>query len=270
MNLARPIPEQVDRVWQTLRVEVEQQLDVEPILATFMQPTVLQHDSFGNALAALLAQKLTCPTLTEPNLRKIINHAYNNEPALLQVAIDDLLAFYTRDPACDRYSLPFLYYKGYQGLQMHRIGHWLWSNARRELALYLQSRISEVFAMDIHPAARIGNGLMIDHATSIVIGETAVVGDNVSMLHAVTLGGTGKASGDRHPKVDAGVLIGAGAKILGNVHIGEGAKIGAGSVVLNDVPAHCTVAGVPAKPIGACISAQPALEMDHTLEPDSS
>jgi len=171
-----------------------------------------------------------------------------------------------RDPACDRYSLPFLYYKGYQGLQMHRIGHYLWRRRRRELARYLQSRISEVFAIDIHPAARIGVGILIDHATSLVIGETAVVGDNVSMLHEVTLGGTGKDSGDRHPKVGNGVLIGAGAKILGNVRIGAGAKVGAGSVVLDHVPAHCTVAGVPARPVGPCNSEQPALKMDHTLE----
>ena len=259
---------QVDVVWRALRAEVEGQLASEPLLATFMEPTVLRHRSFGRALAALLAQKLACPTLTEAGLREIINHAHDGDPSLLRHGIADLLAFCDRDPACDRYSLPFLYYKGYQGLQLHRIGHWLWRHNRRELALYLQSRSSEVFAMDVHPAARIGRGILIDHATSLVIGETAVVGDNVSMLHEVTLGGTGKDSGDRHPKVGPGVLIGAGAKILGNVRIGKGAKIGAGSVVLNDVPAHSTVAGVPAKPVGACSSDQPALEMDHTLEMD--
>ena len=265
MNLAHPVPEQVDLVWRTLRAEVERQLVAEPLLSPFMQPTVLQHHSFGCALAALLAQKVACPTLTETSLQQIINHAYGDQPSLLQDAIQDLLAFCDRDPACSRYSLPFLYYKGYQGLQMYRIGHWLWQHQRLELALYLQSRVSEVFAMDIHPAAHVGNSILIDHATSIVIGETAVVGDNVSMLHEVTLGGTGKDSGDRHPKVGSGVLIGAGAKILGNVNIGEGSKIGAGSVVLNDVPAHSTVAGVPAKPVGDCSSDQPALEMDHTL-----
>ena len=265
MNLAHPAPSRTDLVWHALRDEVARQLEAEPILAAFMRPTVLRHRSFGNALAALLAQKLACPTLTESSLRKIIRRSYADDAALLSAAIDDLLAFCERDPACDRYSLPFLYYKGYQGLQMHRVGHWLWRRQRRELALYMQSRISEVFALDIHPAARIGTGILIDHATSLVIGETAVVGDNVSMLHEVTLGGTGKDSGDRHPKVGGGVLIGAGAKILGNVRIGEGAKIGAGSVVLDDVPAHYTVAGVPAKPVGACSTEQPALEMDHTL-----
>lgn len=266
MNPARPWPDRVNLVWHTLRAEVERQLEAEPLLTTFMEPTVLRHPSFGRALAALLAQKLACPTLTEAGLREIINQAHAGDPSLLHDAIEDLLAFCDRDPACDRCSLPFLHYKGYQGLQMHRIGHWLWLRHRRELALYMQSRSSEVFAMDIHPAARIGNGILIDHATSLVIGETAVVGDNVSMLHEVTLGGTGKGSGDRHPKVASGVLIGAGAKILGNVRIGEGAKIGAGSVVLSDVAAHSTVAGVPAKPVGACSSDQPALEMDHTLE----
>ena len=268
MNLPHDITDQTNQmnlVWRTLRDEVTQQLKREPLLATFLQPTVLQHSCFGDALAALLAQKLACPTLREKCLSEIINQAYADDATLLTNAIADLLAFCARDPACDRYSLPFLYYKGYQGLQMHRIGHWLWKNQRRELARYLQSRVSEVFAMDIHPAARIGGGILIDHATSIIIGETAIVGDNVSMLHEVTLGGTGKDGGDRHPKIGGGVLIGAGAKILGNVRVGDGAKIGAGSVVLDDVAAHHTVAGVPAKPVGMCITQQPALEMDHTL-----
>jgi len=268
MNLPCPAsaPAGIALVWRTLRAEVERQLEAEPMLAAFMRPTVLRHGAFGDALAALLAQKLACPTLTEAALGQIIRQAHADEPALPGAAVDDLLAFCERDPACDRYSLPFLYYKGYQGLQMHRISHYLWRRQRRELAGYLQSRISEVFAIDIHPAARIGVGILIDHATSLVIGETAVVGDNVSMLHEVTLGGTGKDSGDRHPKVGNGVLIGAGAKILGNVRIGAGAKVGAGSVVLDHVPAHCTVAGVPARPVGPCNSEQPALEMDHTLE----
>ncbi len=269
MNLAHPAPEQSTLVWQTLRAEVEAQIAAEPLLTAFLQPAVLRHPTFGAALAALLAQKLACPTLTESNLRELINQAHADHPQLLDAAMEDLLAFLDRDPACDRYSLPFLYYKGYQGLQMHRVVHWLWRRQRRELARYLHSRSNEVFAMDIHPAARIGSGILIDHGTSLVIGETAVVGDNVSMLHEVTLGGTGKDCGDRHPKVGAGVLIGAGAKILGNVRIGEGAKIGAGSVVLDDVPARCTVAGVPARAVGECGCEQPALEMDHTLEMNS-
>jgi len=255
----------VDGVWLSLRREVERQLVDEPVLGEFMRPLVIEQDSFEMALAALLAQKLECPALTQSSLRLLCQDAYQNDPGLSDCARRDLVAICDRDPACDQYLVPFLYYKGFQGLQMYRIGNWLWNNGRRHLARYLQSRVSETFAMDIHPAARIGSGILIDHASSLVIGETAVVGDNVSMLHEVTLGGTGKDTGDRHPKVASGVLIGAGAKILGNVQVGEGAKIGAGSVVLEDVPAHCTVAGVPAKPVGDCACAQPALEMDHAL-----
>jgi serine O-acetyltransferase len=167
-------------------------------------------------------------------------------------------------------ALPFLYFKGFQALQSYRASHWLWNQDRKPLALYLQSRISEAFDVDIHPAARIGKGILIDHGTGVVIGETAVVGDNVSMLHEVTLGGTGKESGDRHPKVGHGVLIGAGAKILGNIRIGDGSKIAAGSIVLDEVPAHTTVAGIPAKPVGRPKSVEPALLMDQSVEHDYS
>lgn len=177
----------------------------------------------------------------------------------------DIRAITERDPAATRFSEPLLYFKGFHALQTHRVAHWLWSEGRRELALFLQSRASEVFGVDIHPAARIGKGILVDHATGVVVGETAVVEDNVSILHEVTLGGTGKDCGDRHPKVRHGVLIGAGAKILGNVEVGEGAKIGAGSVVLEDVPAHATVAGVPAKVVGIAEGDEPARTMDHRL-----
>ncbi|MGI9316416.1 MAG: serine O-acetyltransferase [bacterium] len=254
-----------DAVWGTLRSEVELQLTRDPILGEFVHPIVLEHDNFDSALSALLAQKLECPTLSQSTLFKLCLDAYKDDTEITHSARLDLLAFCDRDPACSQYSIPFLYYKGYQGLQMYRVAHWLWQHQRQDLARYIQSRTSEIFAVDIHPAAQVGRGILIDHATSIVIGETAVVGDNVSMLHEVTLGGTGKQAGDRHPKVASGVLIGAGAKILGNVRVGKGAKIGAGSVVLDDVDAHCTVAGVPARPVGSCGSDQPALEMDHTL-----
>lgn len=254
-----------DTIWSTLLSEVEQQLTRDPILGEFVQPIVLQHDNFESALSALLAQKLECPTLSQSTLFGLCLNAFTNDPDITESAKQDLLAFCDRDPACSQYSIPFLFYKGYQGLQMYRVAHWLWQHQRQDLARYLQSRTSEIFGIDIHPAAQVGRGILIDHATSIVIGETAVVGDNVSMLHEVTLGGTGKEAGDRHPKVSSGVLIGAGAKILGNVKVGEGAKIGAGSVVLDDVDPHCTVAGVPARQVGSCASDQPALEMDHTL-----
>ena len=252
-------------VWPTLKDEIEQTLADEPTLEPFIRPIILQQTDFGGALAALLAQKLACPALPTDSLRQLILEACVADAGILDAAERDLLAFYQRDPACDCIAVPFLYYKGFQGLQMYRIGHWLWRQRRTQLAHYIQSRVSEVFAIDIHPAARIGGGILIDHATAIVIGETAVVGDNVSMLHEVTLGGTGNQTGDRHPKVMHGVLIGAGAKILGNVTIGEGAKVGAGSVVLGDVPRRCTVAGVPAKPVGGTGCDAPALDMDHSL-----
>ena len=270
MNIAvKSVPSKAvhtDAIWNALRAEVTLELRKEPILSQFVQPVLLDHDNFDSALASLLAQKLECPTLSQSSLTSICLASYASSPQITLAAREDLQAVKDRDPACDRFSLPFLYYKGFQGLQMYRVAHALWVQNRRELARYLQSRISEIFAIDIHPAANIGSGILIDHATSIIIGETAVVGDNVSMLHEVTLGGTGKQAGDRHPKISSGVLIGAGAKILGNVRVGEGAKIGAGSVVLNDVEAHCTVAGIPAKPVGKCSVSQPALEMDHRLE----
>ena len=178
----------------------------------------------------------------------------------------DIQAVVARDPACRGFSVPLLYFKGFHSIQAYRVAHHYWVRDRKALALYLQSRISEVFAVDIHPGARIGKGILFDHATSIVIGETTVIDDDFSMLHEVTLGGTGKAGGDRHPKIGRGVLIGAGAKVLGNVTIGEGAKVGAGSVVLDDVPPHCTVAGVPAKPVGYPAHALPALEMDQAID----
>lgn len=255
-----------DEIWISLREEVEQQLRAEPTLEHFYRNAVLNHDSFKSSLATILSSRLQCETLGRETLCEWFERALADDAEISNSAQYDLLAFCQRDPACSRYSIPYLYYKGYQGLQLYRIGHWLWHNSHGELALFLQSQVSEVFGMDIHPVATIGKGILIDHATSIVIGETAVVGDNVSMLHEVTLGGTGKDTGDRHPKIKSGVLIGAGAKVLGNVTIGLNAKVGAGSVVLNDVKDYCTVAGIPAEPVGDCSGATPALEMDHSLD----
>lgn len=254
-----------DPIWDTICRETEQDLASEPLLAGFLHSTILAHRTLDEALSLHLAHKLGGPALAEVNLREIIAQALQSDTRIGQAVHADLEAVRDRDPACDRYNTPLLYFKGFHALQTYRVTHWLWNNGRIVLARCLQNRASEVFAVDIHPAARIGVGIMIDHATSVVIGETAVVGDNVSMLHEVTLGGTGKDSGDRHPKIGRGVLIGAGAKILGNVRIGMGAKIGAGSVVLDDVPAHCTVAGVPAVIVGDCCDEQPALSMDHKL-----
>ena len=196
-------------------------------------------------------------------LREVIQQAMEADPSIAAAVCCDIQAVQDRDPAVSCCLVPLLYLKGVHALASHRVGHWLWSCGRRLLALHLQNRISEVFGVDIHPAARIGRGILMDHATSIVVGETAVIEDDVSLLHEVTLGGTGKQTGDRHPKVRRGVLIGAGAKILGNVEIGEGAKVGAGSVVLKNVAPHCTVAGVPAVTVGRPCSESPALDMDQ-------
>ncbi len=256
---------EIDPIWEQIREEVEYQADTEPLLSSFLHTTVLKQDSLEAMLSLHLAQKLECSNFSGISWREVINEAFESDSYLGKAVRADLRAFCERDPACDRLSLPLLYLKGFQGLQASRVAHWLWNNNHRELALYLQSRISEVFAMDIHPAAKIGRGILVDHATSVVIGETAVVSDNVSMLHEVTLGGTGKDTGDRHPKVMCGVLLGAGAKILGNVTIGQGAKIGAGSVVLTDVPAHQTFAGIPAQAVGHSKGIEAAYDMDHSL-----
>jgi serine O-acetyltransferase len=236
------------------------------MLASFLYSVVLNHKRLEDALSFILANKLDSSTVPAVTLRDLIDEAYSNDPDIGVAIRADIEAVVTRDPACRGYSHPLLYFKGFHSIQAYRAAHYYWQNDRKPLALYMQSRISEAFAVDIHPGARLGKGLFFDHATSIVIGETAVVDDDFSMLHEVTLGGSGKAGGDRHPKIRRGVMIGAGAKVLGNIVIGEGAKIGAGSVVLEDVPPHCTVAGVPAKRIGYPAYALPALEMDQQLE----
>ena len=255
-------------VWREIRDEVERSVQHEPILASFLHATVLKHSTLEDALSFHLAGKLATSNLPSMTVREVIDEAFADDHGIRDSIRADITAVRERDPASHSFSAPLLYFKGFHALQSYRVANWLWNQERHQLALYLQNRISEVFGVDIHPAARLGKGILIDHGGSVVIGETAVVEDNVSMLHEVTLGGTGKQTGDRHPKVRHGVLIGTGAKVLGNVEIGEGAKIGAGSVVLKDVPAHCTVAGVPAKIIGCPESDEPALEMNHTL-PDS-
>jgi serine O-acetyltransferase len=253
-----------DTVWEKLREESRQKADSEPILASYLHATVLNHRRLEDALSFHLASKLSTPNLPAMAVRECMSEAFDSQD--IQDAIrKDLEAVLRRDPASRGISEPFLHYKGFHALESYRVSHWLWENGRHTLACYLQNRISEVFAVDIHPAAKIGKGILIDHATSVVIGETSVVEDDVSLLHEVTLGGTGKTTGDRHPKVRRGVLIGAGAKILGNVEIGEGSKVAAGSVVLSDVPPHTTVAGVPAVIVGRPIVEQPSLEMDQRI-----
>ncbi len=254
-----------DPLWDGIRAEVTADLEREPLLAGFLRGAVLDHARLEDALAQLLATSLATEALPARALRGVIDEAFAADPTICAAVRADLRAVRERDPACRALSVPLLYYKGFHALEAWRVAHWLFARERRALALWLQNRISEVFGADIHPAARIGSGILIDHGTGVVIGETAVIEDDVSMLHEVTLGGTGKQTGDRHPKIRAGVLIGAGAKLLGNVVVGEGAKIGAGSVVLGDVPPHSTVAGVPARVVGREEVLKPALEMDHRL-----
>ena len=258
--------ERVDPVWASIRADAAALTAKEPLMASLVYTVVLDHHTFEGALSMRLAQKLASEEMSALSLRDIIRGVYDAAPDVGEAARSDVVAVYERDPACHSYLEPLLYFKGFMALQTHRIGHWLWNHDRKELAKFLQMRMSEVFTVDIHPGARIGRGLMIDHAHGMVIGETAVVGDNVSMLHAVTLGGTGKESGDRHPKVGDDVLIGAGAKILGNIRIGEKSRIGAGSVVLQDVPRCKTVAGVPARIVGDAGCDCPSKSMDHRLQ----
>lgn len=250
-------------VWEIIRKEVEDLVNSEPMLASFYHSTILKHSDLGNALSYILANKLANPIMPAIALREIIEEAYQSDMKIIASAACDIRAVRQRDPAVDLWSTPLLYLKGYQALQSYRITHYLWKQDRKALAIYLQNQISVAFDVDIHPAAKIGCGIMFDHATGIVVGETSVIENDVSILQGVTLGGTGKEIGDRHPKIREGVMIGAGAKVLGNIEIGKYAKIGANSVVLEIVPAHTTVAGVPAKVIRKNEAEKPAFEMNQ-------
>jgi serine O-acetyltransferase len=255
----------VDFVWDRVSHEALEAIAAEPAMGGMIHSSVLNHGSFEDALAYRFAAKLASAESGEQLLREVANEALSEDPDLGQAARADIGAVYERDAACHRFLQPLLFFKGFQAIQAYRVAHWLWREGRKDLAYLVQMRISETFGIDIHPGARIGRGIMIDHAHSVVIGETAVVGDNVSMLHSVTLGGTGKEDDDRHPKIEDGVLIGAGAKVLGNIRVGHCSRIAAGSVVLEDVPPMKTVAGVPARIVGEAGCAQPSTMMDHLL-----
>ncbi|RVV99008.1 serine O-acetyltransferase [Mesobaculum littorinae] len=255
----------LDPVWSRIAGEAQDAVVTEPLLGGMIHSSILHHPSIERALSFRISMKLASDEMSEQILREIADEAFLADPGIGEAARADLVAVYERDPACERLMHPILFFKGYQALQAYRVGHWLWMQGRRDFARFIQMRVSEEFGIDIHPGARIGKGIMIDHAHSIVIGETAVVGDNVSMLHSVTLGGTGKSDGDRHPKIGSGVLIGAGAKVLGNITIGHCSRIAAGSVVLEDVPDMKTVAGVPARIVGEAGCSQPSVMMDHLL-----
>lgn len=256
----------VQQLWQAIRDEAQLQTQHEPVLASFYHANILSQSCLGDAVASHIAGKLANKSVSAMLICQVFKEAMTEDAGIMVSVYNDIIAWQTRDAACDYYSMPLLYFKGFQALQAYRISHWLWNQNRRLLALFLQSRIAAVFDVDIHPAAKIGYGIMIDHATGVVIGETAVLGNNVSLLHSVTLGGCGSGEGRRHPIVADGVLISAGAKLLGSINIGEGAKIAAGSVVLSDVADHVTVAGVPAKVVGKPnTKQQPALDMNQQI-----
>jgi serine O-acetyltransferase len=255
----------VDPIWTQLRSEAEAAIAAEPALGGFIFATVLSHDRLEDAVAHRLAQRLNHADVDAHLISKIFDEVLENTPELGRAFRADLFAVRDRDPACTRYIEPLLYFKGFHALVTHRFAHELLKAGRRDFALYLQSQSSRIFGVDIHPAARIGVGIMFDHGTGIVVGETASIGDNCSLLHSVTLGGTGKAGGDRHPKIGESVMIGAGAKVLGNITVGKCCRVAAGSVVLADVPPNTTVAGVPAKAIGPAGCPEPALMMDQHL-----
>ena len=258
--------EKLDPVWDRMRREAEEAVKNEPALGGFIYSSILAHHHFEDALVHRLAQRLGNADLGSDAVVNAFMDALSNEPDIGNAARADLSATFDRDPACHRFIDPLLYFKGYQALQTHRMAHRLWHMGRSDFAYYLQSRSSMIASVDIHPAAKIGKGIMIDHGHDIVVGETSVIEDNVSIMQGVTLGGTGKEKGDRHPKIRRGVLIGAGAKILGNIEIGKCSRVAACSVVLHDVPQNCTVAGVPAKIVGTAGCDEPSRAMDHQVE----
>ncbi len=262
--------QRVELLWRDMRLRAEEIAAAEPGLLALLKEVILDQECLSSALGVRLARKLARQDSPIENLVPLLAGLLKDNPALVESASDDLEAILKRDPACNSTLEPLMYYKGFFAVTTYRIANHLWHDSRRAMALYLQSLASEVFGVDIHPAASIGSGILLDHATSFVVGETAVIEDNVSILHEVTLGGTGNEVGARHPIVRSGVLIGAGAKILGPVEIGQGAKIGAGSVVLRDVPPHTTVAGVPAEIVGASREESPALAMNQSFEVDES
>jgi serine O-acetyltransferase len=255
----------VDPVWTRIRTEAEDIVRREPELASLIYENILHHDTLETAVAHRVSQRLEHADVSSDLIRQAFSDAIGDQPSLGEDFRADIVATLDRDPATTRLIEPVLYYKGFHAIQTHRLAHWLLGKGRKDFALYLQSRSSASFQCDINPAAKIGRGIFLDHATGLVVGETAVIDDNVSILHDVTLGGTGKEHEDRHPKIRQGVMIGAGAKILGNIEIGRCARIAAGSVVIKAVPNNVTVAGVPAKVVGEAGCSEPSRTMDQML-----
>lgn len=255
----------VDPIWDSVREEAREAVTRDPLMAAFLYSTILNQETLEQAVIHRISERLDHPDMPSALLAQTFGAMHRANPDWGAVVRVDIQAYYDRDPACDRFIMPVLYFKGFHAIQTHRLAHWLWQEGRRDFALYLQSRSSAVFQTDINPASRIGKGIFLDHATGLVVGATAVIGDNVSILQGVTLGGTGKETGDRHPKIRDGVLIGAGAKILGNIEIGHCSKIASGSVVLAAVPHNKTVAGVPARIVGEAGCDEPSRAMDQLL-----
>lgn len=252
-----------EELWETISEEAQQEVLDEPVLAGFFHANILGHQSLCSALAYLLSRKLHDDAVPAVTFRLVIEEVFRETPSILDAVCADIMAIRTRDPAIEKYSTALLFLKGFHAIQAYRVAHYMWNQGRKSMGLYIQSRVSCVLQVDIHPAATIGSGVMFDHATGIVVGETSVIENDVSILQSVTLGGTGKVCGDRHPKIREGVMIAAGAKIFGNIEVGKGAKIGGGSVVLDSVPAHTTVVGVPAREVGHPHVDKPAFDMDQ-------
>jgi serine O-acetyltransferase len=263
----KPMIQSVDPIWAALRAEAEAAIAAEPALGGFIFATILSHHRLENSISHRLAQRLNHSDVDAGVINSLFQAVLTAEPEIGNTFRADLAAVFDRDPACGRYLEPLLYFKGFHALVTHRFAHALWKSNRRDFALYLQSQSSRIFGIDIHPAAKFGAGIMIDHGTGIVIGETATVGDNVSILQNVTLGGNGKETGDRHPKIGNNVLLAAGAKVLGNIRVGNCSRVAAGSVVLAEVPDNTTVAGVPARVVGPAGCPEPARTMDQRLAP---
>jgi serine O-acetyltransferase len=253
-------------LWEQIRAQADLEARREPVLRTYLERRVISHATFSGAITHALATSLRSEDLDRRTLVAVCDELLRDVPDLVEAAVTDVGAYVARDPSCENVLSPLIQYKGFLAIQAQRLAHELWVRDRRLLARLLQVRAAEVFAVDIHPGARLGRALFIDHGTGVVVGETCVVEDNVSILQGVTLGGTGKIQGDRHPKVRAGVLLGAGAIVLGNIEVGAGSKVAAGSVVLQDVPPHCTVAGVPAQPVGRPTVETPSFEMVHDID----
>jgi serine O-acetyltransferase len=263
---ARTALDTVDPVWARVRREAEEVVAREPELAAFIYSTILHHDRLEAAVVHRITQRLDHPDVSAELIRHAFEDALEDDSAIGEAFRVDIVATVDRDPAANRCLEPVLYFKGFHAIQTHRLAHWLWQKGRKDFAYYLQSRSSAVFQTDIHPAAPIGRGIFLDHATGLVVGETAVIEDDVSILHDVTLGGTGKEGADRHPKIRHGVMLGAGAKIIGNIEIGHCARVAAGSVVLKSVPHNTTVAGVPARVVGEAGCPEPSRAMDQIFQ----